>query len=265
MAEKEALKEHVRKRYSKVAKKAETGADQSCFGLTASAECCGAQSKVGYAQEIGYSEEEIGDLPDNVVGACAGCGNPTALAGLKEGEVVLDLGSGGGIDVFLAAKRVGPFGKAIGVDMTQEMIDLASKNVEEMGLENVEFRKGDIEDLPVEDESVDVIISNCVINLAPDKDRVFREAYRVLRPGGRLVVSDIVTEGELPDFVKNDPDAWAKCIAGALDEKVYLGKMIDAGFGEVNVLSKRRYMGFLFSAEIEAHKPKTHAIDKPSH
>jgi len=124
-----------------------------------------------------------------------------------------------------------------------------------MGFANVEFRKGDIEDLPVEDGSVDVIISNCVINLAPDKDRVFREAYRVLRPGGRLVVSDIVTEGELPDFVKNDPDAWAECIAGALDEKVYLGKMMDAGFGEVNVLSKRRYMGFLFSDEIEAHKP----------
>jgi len=214
MAEKEALKEHVRERYSRVARRAEIGANQSCCGPTASAECCGASSKGGYAQEIGYSEEEIGDLPDTVVGACAGCGNPTALAGLKEGEVVLDLGSGG-----------------------------------------VEFRKGDIEDLPVEDESVDIIISNCVINLAPDKDRVFREAYRVLRPGGRLVVSDIVTEGELPEFVKTDPDAWAECIAGALDEKVYLGKMMDAGFGEVNVLSKSRYMGFLFSAEIEAHKP----------
>ncbi len=255
MAEKEALKKHVRERYSRVAKRAEAGAGQSCCGPTVSSECCEAQSRGGYAQEIGYSEEEIGDLPDTVVGSCAGCGNPTALAGLKEGEVVLDLGSGGGIDVFLAAKKVGPSGKAIGVDMTQEMIDLARKNAEGMGFANVEFRKGDIEDLPVKDESVDVIISNCVINLAPDKDRVFREAYRVLRPGGRLLVSDIVTEGELPDFVKNDPDAWAECIAGALDEKVYLGKMMDAGFGEVNVLSKRRYMGFLFSAEIEAHKP----------
>lgn len=255
MAEKEALKEHVRERYSRVARRAETGASQSCCGPTTSAECCGTQSRGGYAQEIGYSEEEIGDLPDTVVGACAGCGNPTALAELKEGEVVLDLGSGGGIDVFLAAKKVGPTGKAIGVDMTQEMIDLARKNADEMGLTNVEFRKGDIEDLPVEDESVDVIISNCVINLALDKDRVFTEAYRALKPGGRLVVSDIVTEGELPEFVKNDPDAWAECIAGALDEKIYLGKIVDAGFGEINVLSKRRYMGFLFSAEIEAYKP----------
>jgi arsenite methyltransferase len=255
MAENKALKEHVRERYSRVARRAKTGASQSCCGPTASTECCGASSKGGYAQEIGYSEEEIGNLPDTVVGACAGCGNPTALAGLKEGEVVLDLGSGGGIDVFLAAKRVGPTGKAIGVDMTQDMIDLARKNAEEMGFANVEFRKGDIEDLPVEDGSIDVIISNCVINLSLDKDRVFREAYRVLRPGGRLVVSDIVTEGELPEFVKNDPDAWAECIAGALDEKVYLGKMMDVGFGEVNILSKRRYMGFLFSAEIEAHKP----------
>jgi arsenite methyltransferase len=255
MAEKEALKEHVMERYSRVARRAEMGASQSCCSPTASAECCGAPSKGEYAQEIGYSKEEIGDLPSTVVGACAGCGNPTALAGLKEGEVVLDLGSGGGIDIFLAAKRVGPTGKAMGVDMTQDMIDLARKNAEEMGFANVEFRKGDIEDLPVEDESVDIIISNCVINLAPDKDRVFREAYRVLRPGGRLVVSDIVTEGELPEFVKNDPDAWSECIAGALQEGEYVSKLRSAGFEDVNILSKRRFMGFVYSAEIEAHKP----------
>jgi SAM-dependent methyltransferase len=136
------------------------------------------------------------------------------------------------------------------------MIDLARKNADKMGLGNVEFRLGDIEDLPVEDATVDVIISNCVINLAPDKDRVFGEAYRVLKPGGRITVSDIVTEGELPQFVKDDPDAWSECIAGALDENVYLGKIRNAGFSEVNVLSKRRFMGFVYSAEIEAFKPK---------
>lgn len=254
MVENEAIKKNVREHYSKVAKKAETSPGRSCCGPDVASECCGASSLGAYAQGIGYSEKEIGDLPDTVVGACAGCGNPTAIAGLGKGEVVLDLGSGGGIDVFLAAKMVGPAGKAIGVDMTQDMIDLARKNAEKMGLENVEFRKGDIESLPVEDESVDVIISNCVINLAPDKDRVFREAYRVLRPGGRMMVSDIVTEGELPQFVRDDPDAWASCIAGALDEKDYIGKIRNAGFGEVNVLSKRRFMGFIFSEEIEARK-----------
>jgi SAM-dependent methyltransferase len=252
----ETIKEHVRERYSQVARRAETEAGASCCDTSCSTSCCGPTTKDAYAQGIGYSQEEIGDLPDTVVGACAGCGNPTALAGLKEGEVVLDLGSGGGIDVFLAAKKVGPSGRAIGVDMTQDMIDLARKNADKMGLGNVEFRLGDIEDLPVEDATVDVIISNCVINLAPDKDRVFGEAYRVLKPGGRITVSDIVTEGELPQFVKDDPDAWSECIAGALDENVYLGKIRNAGFSEVNVLSKRRFMGFVYSAEIEAFKPK---------
>ena len=250
----EAIKEHVRERYSRVAERAKS-AEQSCCDVGHASDCCGQTTKGAYAQGIGYSQEELGELPDSVVSACAGCGNPSALAGLKEGEVVLDLGSGGGIDVFLAAKKVGPNGKAIGVDMTEEMINLARKNAEEMGIDNVEFRKGDIENLPVDDEAVDVIISNCVINLAPDKDRVFSEAYRVLRPGGRLLVSDIVTEGELPEFVKNDPDAWSECIAGALQEGEYIGKLRSAGFEDVNILSKRRFMGFVYSAEIEAHKP----------
>ena len=248
------IKKHVKERYSQVAQRAAQSGEACCCTPSATS-CCGPESKENYAQGIGYSQDELSDLPESVVGACAGCGNPTALAGLKEGEVVLDLGSGGGIDVFLAAKKVGPSGRAIGVDMTQDMLDLARKNAEEIGLENVEFRKGDIETLPVEDDSVDVIISNCVINLAPDKDKVFGEAYRVLKPGGRVMVSDIVTEGELPQFVKDDPDAWAECIAGALDERVYVGKMRDAGFRDINIVSKNRFMGFVYSAEIEAYKP----------
>lgn len=260
----EAIKEHVRERYSEVAQRAQAEGEASCCGPTAaasccdttvSASCCGPTTKDAYAQGIGYSKEEIGDLPDTAVGASAGCGNPTALAGLKEGEVVLDLGSGGGIDVFLAAKKVGPKGKAIGVDMTQDMIDLARKNADEIGIENAEFRLGDIEDLPVEDGTVDIIISNCVINLAPDKDKVFGEAHRVLKPGGRIMVSDIVTDGELPPSVKDDPDAWAACVAGALDEQEYLGKIKNAGFRDVNVVSKRSFMGLVYSAEIEAFKP----------
>jgi SAM-dependent methyltransferase len=251
----EAIKENVRERYTKVAQRAHAGATASCCPPNASASCCG-PSVMDYAQKIGYSLEELVELPDAAAIASAGCGNPTALAGLKEREVVLDLGSGGGIDVFIAAKKVGPEGKAIGVDMTDEMLDLARRNAEEIGIENVEFRKGDIEALPVEDESVDVIISNCVINLAPDKDKVFGEAYRVLRPGGRMLISDIVTKGDLPDEIKNDPNAWAACILGALDEEIYLGKIRNAGFEDVRVVSKRGYAGLAFSAEVEAHKPQ---------
>lgn len=155
----------------------------------------------------------------------------------------------------MAAKRVGPRGKAIGVDMTPDMIELAEKGARDMGLENVEFRLGDIEELPVEDRSVDVIISNCVINLAPDKDKVFKEAYRVLKPGGRLLVSDIVTDGPLPKAIKDDPDAWAGCVAGALDERIYVTKIRDAGFKDVKVVSKRPFMKLVYSAEVEAHKP----------
>ena len=251
----EIIKENVRERSTKVAQRAQAGEVASCCPPSASASCCG-PSATDYAQKIGYSLEELGDLPDAAALASAGCGNPTALAGLKEGEVVLDLGSGGGIDVFMAAKKVGSEGKAIGVDMTDEMLDLARKNAEEIGIENVEFRKGDIEDLPVQDESVDVIISNCVINLAPDKDKVFSEAYRVLKPGGRMLVSDIVTKGGLPEKVMNDPDAWAACISGALDEDVYVGKIRNAGFEDVKVISKRGFAGLAFSAEVEAHKPR---------
>ena len=238
----------MKERYSEVARRSAQG-DSCCSS------CCGA-AEGSYASSIGYAEEDLSGLPESVVSACAGCGNPTALAGLREGEVVLDLGSGGGIDVFLAARRVGPTGRVIGVDMTEEMVELARRNAAEMGLENVEFRLGEIEDLPVDDESVDVIISNCVVNLSPDKDRVFSEAFRVLRPGGRMVISDIVSDGELPQEIREDPDAWAECIAGALDEEVYLEKIRAAGFRDVRVLSKRRFMDLVYSVEVEAHKPR---------
>ena len=184
----------------------------------------------------------------------AGCGNPTALADLKEGETVLDLGSGGGIDAFLAAKRVGVTGRVIGVDMTEEMIELANKNKKKMNAKNVEFRLGEIEDLPVEDGSVDVIMSNCVINLSPDKERVFREAYRVLKPGGRMMISDIVTKGELPADVRRDLELWAGCMAGALEESEYLQKIRNAGFREVEVVSKQDFRGLISSVKVKAVK-----------
>jgi len=263
MTESETIKENMRKRYAEVAKRAQATTTASCCtpSMTASccapstASCCGPTSAGDYAQKIGYALDELSDLPDAAQLASAGCGNPTALASLKEGEVVLDLGSGGGIDVFIAAKKVGPTGKAIGVDMTQEMLDLATKNAAELGFENVEFRKGDIENLPVEDGTIDVIISNCVINLAPDKDKVFREAYRVLKPGGRITVSDIVTDGDLPEEIRNNPDQWAACVSGALDEKLYLEKIRNAGFERVKVLDKRDFSGIVKSAEVEAFKP----------
>lgn len=254
----DSIKKHVRGRYSEVALRANQKVDQSyldaCF--TCSPSCCEQDSNDEYAKDIGYSQEELEELPEAVVGACAGCGNPTALAGLCEGEVVLDLGSGGGIDVFLAAKKVGPSGRVIGVDMTEEMVELARINAAKMGLANVEFRLGEIEDLPVDDESIDVIISNCVINLSPDKDKVFNEAYRILRPGGRMIISDTVSEGELPQEIRSDPDAWAGCVAGALDESLYLEKIRDAGFIDVKVLTRKPFMEIVNSIEVEAHKPK---------
>jgi len=185
-----------------------------------------------------YSAQEIADLPESVTDMAMGCGNPTAIAELRPGEVVLDLGSGGGIDCFLAARRVGPQGRVIGLDMTPEMIKLARQNAKKVGATNVEFRYGEMEDMPIPDESVDVIISNCVINLSPDKDKVFSEAYRVLRPGGRLAVSDIVTYGPLPEVVRSNLEAWAGCVAGALDETVYLDKMRQVGFTQVEVTAR---------------------------
>jgi len=260
--ENEKIKKHVKKRYGEIAKADQSNCSSSC---SSSSSCC-ASSSCGtppqyVAWKVGYSPSDIENVPEeSLLGL--GCGNPVALASLKEGETVLDLGSGGGIDVFLAAKKVGPAGKVIGVDMTQEMVERAKATALQYGYTNVEFRLGEIESLPVEDETVDVIISNCVINLAPDKLKVFKEAYRVLKPNGRLMVSDLVTRRELPEDVKNSFEAWAGCIAGALEKSDYLNKIADAGFKDVKVISQKPYTidvspelrGKIVSVQVEAHK-----------
>ena len=246
------IKKEVQKRYGQHAVRAQAK-QASCCGPETLGSDCGCGPGVSFTQSIGYSSSETGALPDSTVNAAAGCGNPHALAGLKEGESLLDLGSGGGIDVFIASRKVGSTGRAVGVDMTDEMLDLARKGAQEMGLKNVEFRKGDIEDLPFGEAEFDVIISNCVINLAPDKDKVFREAYRVLKPGGRIAVSDIVTLGEMPEEMKKDMDSWASCVSGAIEANLYLDKLRDAGFTDVKIVSQRG-SGHVFSAEIEGHK-----------
>ena len=230
--EEKKIKELVRERYSQIA----SPEQQSCCS---SCSCCGT-SPLSQAEAIGYSAEDLEHVPEEAI-LGLGCGNPTALTELKTGEVVLDLGSGAGIDAFLSANKVGPTGRVIGVDMTEEMVDKAKGIAKSYGYHNVEFRLGEIEELPVDDKSVDVIISNCVINLSPDKSKVFRESYRVLKPGGRLIVSDIVAERTLPDEIKNDPDAWATCIAGALEQQEYLRKMKKAGFDDVEVTLKREF------------------------
>ena len=202
--------------------------------------CCGPTQQAAVATDGAryYPAAELSGLPETVTGASLGCGNPLAIADLRPGEVVLDLGSGGGIDCFLAARQVGPEGRVIGLDMTPDMIRLAQRNAKKVGAANVEFRLGEMEDIPLLDESVDVVISNCVINLSPDKDMVFREVYRVLRPGGRLSVSDVVVDGDLPQAIRDRLDAWAACVSGALDESEYLNKIRAAGFERVEVLSR---------------------------
>ena len=188
-----------------------------------------------------YSETEKSGLPANAVLASLGCGNPTALIELKPGEIVLDLGSGGGIDVLLSAKRVGPAGKAYGLDMTDDMLALARENQKAAGVENVEFLKGEIENIPLPDNSVDVVISNCVINLSADKSRVLRETFRVLTPGGRFAVSDVVARGEVPDAVRKSMALWVGCIAGALEEQDYIHKLAAAGFAAISLEPTRVY------------------------
>jgi len=254
--DKEKIKEHVKKRYGEIAK-AECS---SCSSGCCSSSCCSSPPKY-VAWKIGYSPDDIESVPDDSV-LGLGCGNPVALASLKEGETVLDLGSGGGIDVFLAAKKVGSNGKVIGVDMTEEMVASAEASALKHGYKNVEFRLGEIENLPVEDETVDVIISNCVINLAPDKLKVFQEAYRVLKPSGRLMVSDLVTEGKLPEEIRKSYAAWAGCIAGALEKSAYLETIKRAGFKNVKIVSKKAYTidvskelrGKITSVQVEAYK-----------
>ena len=272
----EKIKDAVRQSYGSIARRfteepepgastertARKPARSGCCGpkqavtIRQSASCCGPRQVVegsqgdgccGVVQTSGehttaaarfYSSDEISDLPDTVTDASLGCGNPIAIAELRPGEVVLDLGSGGGIDCFLAAKQVGPEGKVIGLDMTPEMIKLARRNAKKVGAQNVDFRYGEMEEIPLPDGSVDAIISNCVINLSPDKDAVFGEAYRVLRPGGRLSVSDMVVDGDLPPAIRDSLNAWAGCIAGALDESVYLDKIRAAGFEKVEDISR---------------------------
>ncbi len=250
MVDREKIKEAVRQSYGGIARRfvqdpdLETGqgvAHSGCCTPQASTGCCGPSETRAEITSVAaqfYSAEELAELPDSVTDVSLGCGNPLALAELQPGEVVLDLGSGGGIDCFLAAKQVGPEGKVIGLDMTTDMIKLARRNAGKMGVTNVDFRYGEMEDMPLPDASVDAVISNCVINLSPDKDAVFAEAFRVLRPGGRLSVSDMVVDGDLPPSIRNRLDAWAGCVAGALDEGVYLDKIRAAGFKDVEVLSR---------------------------
>jgi len=211
--------------------------------LRVGSSCCG-ENSVACNHPITsnlYSDGETGDLPESAVLASLGCGNPAALAELKPGETVLDLGSGGGIDVLLSARRVGPTGKAYGLDMTDEMLALARENQRKAGADNVEFLKGEIEAIPLPDNSVDVIISNCVINLSGDKDRVLREAFRVLKPGGRFAVSDVVTRGAVPEQVRRDMLLWIGCIAGALEEDEYRTKLTAAGFEAIGIEPTRVY------------------------
>jgi SAM-dependent methyltransferase len=206
--------------------------------------CCGARADLACEDPITsklYGEAETSALPETAVLASLGCGNPTALAELKPGETVLDLGSGGGVDVLLSARRVGPEGKAYGLDMTDEMLALARDNQRKAGATNVEFLKGEIEAIPLPDNSVDVIVSNCVINLSADKDRVLREAFRVLKPGGRFAVSDVVTRGEVPETLRKDMLLWVGCIAGALEEDEYRAKLAAAGFEAIGVEPTRIY------------------------
>src|SRR5689334_13504299 len=220
------IKEAVREKYSQAAVRAGS--------------CCGARPSDPITSNL-YSDQETGALPETAVLASLGCGNPTALAELKPGETVLDLGSGGGIDVLLSARRVGPTGKAYGLDMTDEMLALARENQRKAGANNVEFLKGEIEAIPLPDNSVDVIISNCVINLSGDKDRVLREAFRVLKPGGRLAVSDVVTRGEVPEHVRRNMLLWVGCIAGALEDYQYVAKLAKAGFDAIDIEPTRVY------------------------
>jgi SAM-dependent methyltransferase len=247
--EDEQLREAVRERYGKAALQVLSGNQtevNSCCGPTccstdiSSSGCCTTASSDAITSNL-YSSEELGTLPVAAALASLGCGNPTALAELKPGERVLDLGSGGGIDVLLSAKRVGATGFAWGLDMTDAMLELAERNRAEAGVENVRFLKGVIEAIPLPDEAVDVVISNCVINLSADKRQVLREAYRVLVPGGRFAVSDIVIQGRLPEPIQRDLEAWAGCIAGALEEQTYRQLLAEAGFVDIDIEVTRRY------------------------
>jgi SAM-dependent methyltransferase len=229
-----SIKETVKEKYGQAALRVQSGGSS----------CCGASASCGCPDPITsnlYDSEQTNQIPEDAVLASLGCGNPTALAALHPGEFVLDLGSGGGIDVLLSARRVGPTGKAYGLDMTDEMLALANENKRKAGATNVEFLKGEIEHIPLPDHSVDVVISNCVINLSADKAQVLREAFRVLKPGGRFAVSDVVTRGELIPEIRKNVLLWVGCVAGALDEDDYRAKLESAGFEQVALEPTRVY------------------------
>jgi len=229
------IRDAVKEKYGEAALQAQTGRSGCCGPSPTLKECCDP-----ITSNL-YNAQESGEVPEAALRASLGCGNPTALAELKAGEIVLDLGSGGGIDVLLSAKRVGPTGKAYGLDMTDEMLALARENQVKSGITNAEFLKGEIEHIPLPDNSLDVIISNCVINLSADKDRVFREAFRVLKPGGRLAVSDVVVTGEVPAAICKSVELWTGCIAGALSDSDYAEKLADAGFENIELEPTRIY------------------------
>lgn len=249
------IKQTVKEKYGQAALKVVSGEGAACCGSSPSSCCSGADP---ITSDL-YDELQKKELPEAAVLASLGCGNPTALAELKPGEIVLDLGSGGGIDVLLSAKRVSPGGTAYGLDMTDEMLALARENQRKAGVENAEFLKGEIENIPLPDNSVDVIISNCVINLSADKDRVLSEAYRVLKPGGRIAVSDVVTRGEVPEEIRRNMLLWVGCIAGALEENEYRAKLERAGFRDISIEPTRIYRvedarSFLAEKGIDADK-----------
>ncbi|MEK9142920.1 MAG: arsenite methyltransferase [Nitrospirota bacterium] len=237
MNDEQTLKAEIKTRYGQAALQAQRQERRSCCGT-------GTVLEAGKLDPITsglYEDQETTALPEDAVRASLGCGNPTALAQIAQGETVLDLGSGGGIDVLLSARRVGPTGKVYGLDMTDEMLELARANQAKAGVTNVEFMKGDIEHIPLPDNSVDLIISNCVINLSPDKDLVLAEAFRVLKPGGRLAVSDIVVRGQIPQEIQRNVELWAGCVAGALEEKEYIAKLESAGFERASIEATRVY------------------------
>ena len=254
----DTLKETVREKYGQAATRAAEGAKASCCGPVSS--CCGASADTEIYDPITsnlYDEGQTAGIPAEALLASLGCGNPTALAQLNPGETVLDLGSGGGIDVLLSAKRVGPAGKAFGLDMTDEMLALANENKARAGATNVEFLKGDIENIPLPDNSVDVIISNCVINLSGDKARVLREAHRVLKPGGRFAVSDVVVRGDVPEPIRRNMELWVGCVSGALEERQFKALLAEAGFDDIDIEPTRVYTGedavsFLTGAGLDA-------------
>jgi arsenite methyltransferase len=248
-----SITDAVKEKYGEAARRVTSGKGNACCGSTPSSCCSGADPITSNL----YNELQKSELPEAAVLASLGCGNPTALAELKPGETVLDLGSGGGIDVLLSARRVSPGGKAYGLDMTDDMLALARANQRKAGVENVEFLKGQIESIPLPDNSVDVIISNCVINLSADKDRVIREAFRVLKPGGRLAVSDVVTRGDMPAEIRKSILLWVGCVAGALEESEYRAKLEAAGFENVGIEPTRIYraedaLSFLADKGIDA-------------